>query len=69
MERPKTAEEYRREAERVRMLADATASEAIRRPLFDMARQYERLARGDGSTGGQEMRPATEPAEIGRAHV
>jgi hypothetical protein len=45
MEPPTTAEEYRREAERVRMLADAALSEEVRRQLLDVARQYERLAR------------------------
>jgi hypothetical protein len=45
MERPKTAEEYRREAERVRTLAELALSKDVRRQLLDVAEQYERLAR------------------------
>jgi hypothetical protein len=39
-----TAEAYRAEAERVRQLADAAASDAIRAELLDLAQQYEDLA-------------------------
>ena len=43
---PTTPEEYRREAERARMLAKLAASEHVRRQLLDVAEQYERLAIG-----------------------
>ena len=39
-----TAETYRTEAERVRQLAHAAASDVIRAELFDLAQQYEDLA-------------------------
>ena len=38
------AHAYRREAERARQLADATASETVQAQLLDVARQFEDLA-------------------------
>lgn len=39
-----TAEFYRREVIRVRELADAAASEALRKRLLEIAEEYERRA-------------------------
>jgi hypothetical protein len=42
--RAMTAQQYRQEAERLRQLAEASASAALRQRLLDIAQEYERLA-------------------------
>jgi len=44
LSRRKRAEHYRREAERLRSLAETTHDPAVRHQLLDIARQYETLA-------------------------
>jgi hypothetical protein len=42
--RAMTAHQYRQEAERIRQLAEASASSAVRQRLSEIAQEYEAMA-------------------------
>ena len=54
--RAMTALQYRQEAERVRRLAEAAASEGIRQQLLEIARQYEALGADLAAAGETRAR-------------